>query len=139
MLRYNRNTTDEDYAVRRTKTMQYDGRRPGNGWWNCPFSPEWVERMKRAVRVCERLTAEQVEAALTRTEIHYVLPPGDFLSEEQDVRGLPLSWCREYEKRHEGRTECCEATYDYGSIPEMVVNDGEDDWPMVLHERVLTA
>ena len=59
--------------------------------------------MKRAVRVCERLTAEQVEAALTRTEIHYVLPPGDFLSEEQDVRGLPLSLCREYEKRHKGR------------------------------------
>lgn len=119
--------------------MQYDGRRPGNGWWNCPYSPEWVERMKRAVRVCEMLTAEQVEAALTRTEIHYVLPPGDFLSEEQDVRGLPLSLCREYEKRHKGRPECCKATYDYDSIPEMVVNDGEDDWPMVLHGRVLTA
>lgn len=119
--------------------MQYDGRRPGNGWWNCPYPPEWVERMKRAVRACEGLTTEQVEAALTRTELHYVVPPGDFLREEQDERGLPLSWCREYDKRCEGRPECFTATYDYESIPEMVVNDGEDDWPMVVHERVLTA
>lgn len=95
--------------------------------------------MKRAVRACEGLTAEQVEAALTRTELHYVVPPGDFLKEKQDVRGLPRSWCCEYEKRHEGWPECCMATYDYDSIPEMAVNDGEDDWPMVLHERVLTA
>jgi len=119
--------------------MKYDGRRPENGWWNCPFSREWVERMKRAAKVCERLTDEQVEAALTRTEIHYVLPPGDFLSEEQDVRGLPISWCREYDARHEGWPECCTAIYDYDSIPEMVVTNGNDDWPMVLHERVLTA
>ena len=119
--------------------MEYDGRRPGNGWWNCPFSPAWVERMKRAAKVCERLTAEQVEAALTRTEIHYVLPPGDFLSEEQDARGLPMSWCREYDARHEGWPECCTEIYDYDSIPEMVATNGNDDWPMVLHELVLTA
>ena len=119
--------------------MEYDGRRPGNGWWNCPFSPEWVERMKRAAKVCERLTAEQVEAALTHTEFRFELPPGDFLSEEQDERGLPLSWCREYEARHEGWPDCCEATYDYDSIPETVVTNGEDDWPLMLHERVLTA
>lgn len=119
--------------------MKYDGRKPRNGWWNCPFSPEWVERMKRAVKAYERLTAEQVEAALTHTEIPYVLPPGDFLSEEQDERGLPLSWCREYEERHRGWPTCCTAIYDYDSIPEMVATNGKDDWPMVLHERVLTA
>ena len=119
--------------------MKYDGRKPGNGWWNCPYPPEWVERMKRAAKVCERLTAKQVEAALTRTDIHYVLPSGDFLSEEQDARGLPMSWCREYEARHEGWPECCTAIYDYDSIPEMVVTNGEDDWPLMLHERVLTA
>ena len=109
--------------------MKYDGRNPGNGWWNCPFPPEWVERMKRAVKVCERLTDEQVEAE----------PPLKFLGEEQDARGIPLSWCREYEAMHEGWPECCTAIYDYESIPEMVATNGEDDWAMVVHERVLTA
>jgi len=109
--------------------MKYDGRRPGNGWWNCPLPPEWVERMKRAVKACERLNAEQVKAE----------PSLKFLNEEQDERGLPLSWCREYEARHEGWPECCTAIYDYDRIPEMVVSNGNDDWPMVVHERVLTA
>ena len=109
--------------------MKYDGRKPGNGWWNCPFSPAWVERMKRAVKACERLTDKQVKAE----------PSLKFLDEEQDERGIPLSWCREYEARHEGWPECCTAIYDYDSIPETVVSNGEDDWPMVVHERVLTA
>ena len=109
--------------------MKYDGRKPGNGWWNCPFSPEWVERMKRAAKACERLTEEQVEAETSLK----------FLDEEQDERWIPLSWCREYEARHEGWPECCVATYDYDSIPEMVATNGEDDWPLMLHERVLTA
>lgn len=110
--------------------MKYDGRRPGNGWWNCPFSPEWVERMKRAVKACERLTAEQVEDQK---------PSLKFLDEEQDERGLPLSWCREYEARHEGWPECCTAIYDYDSIPEMVVSNGNDDWPLIVREKILTA
>ncbi len=109
--------------------MKYDGRKPGNGWWNCPFSPEWVERMKRAAKACERLTEEQVEAE----------PSLKFLDEEQDERGIPLSWCREYEARHEGWPECCTAIYDYDSIPEMVATNGNDDWPLMVHERVLTA
>ena len=109
--------------------MKYDGRKPGNGWWNCPFPPEWVERMKRAAKACERLTAEQVEAE----------PSLKFLDEEQDERGIPLSGCREYEARHEGWTECCTAIYDYDSIPETVVSNGNDDWPLMVHERVLTA
>lgn len=119
--------------------MEYNRWRPENGWWNCPFSPEWVERKKRAVKACERLTAKQVEAALIAAELHYVVPPGDFLSEEQDVRGLPLSWRSEYEARHEGWLDCCTAIYDYDTIPETVVTNGEDDWPLVLHARVLTA
>ena len=110
--------------------MKYDGRRPGNGWWNCPFSPEWVERMKRAVKACKRLNAEQVKAQE---------PSLKFLDEEQDERGIPLSWYREYETRHEGWPECCTATYDYDNIPETVATNGNDDWPMVVHERVLTA
>ena len=109
--------------------MKYDGRRPGDGWWNCPFPPEWVERMKRAAKACERLTAEQVKAE----------PSLKFLDEEQDERGIPLSWCREYEARHKGWAECCTAIYDYDSIPETVVSNGNDDWPLMVHERVLTA
>ena len=109
--------------------MKYDGRKPGNGWWNCPFPPAWVERMKRTVKACERLTTEQVEAESLLK----------FLDEEQDERGIPLSWCREYEARHEGWPECCVATYDYDSIPETVVSNGNDDWPLMVHERVLTA
>ena len=95
--------------------------------------------MKRAAEVCKRLTAEHVEAVLTRTEVHFELPSGDFLSEEQDERGLPLSWCREYEARHEGWPDCCIATYDYDSIPEIVVTNGEDDWPLRQREKILTS
>lgn len=119
--------------------MKYDGRRPGNGWWNCPFSPEWVGRMKRAVKVCERLTAKQVEAAMARMDFHYELPPGNFLSEEQDERGLTKSWCREYEARHEGWSEFCTAIYDYDSIPEIAVTNGKDDWPLMVQVKMLTA
>lgn len=119
--------------------MVYDGHRPGRGWWNCPFPPEWVECMKRAAKVCEPLTADHVEAALIRLNLRYVVPPGDFLSEDQDERGLPLSWCLDYEARHKGWPECCEATYDYDSIPEIVVTNGEDDWPMRLRNKILTA
>ena len=110
-----------------------------DGEWHCPFPPEWVERMKRAVKACERLNAKRVEATLSNLNLHYRLPPGDFLSEPQDERGLPMSWCREYEARRKGWAECCTAIYDYVSIPEVVVTNGEDDWPMVIHERVLTA
>ena len=118
--------------------MVYDGRKPGNGWWNCPFSPAWVERMKRAAKVCEPLTAEQVEAAFARTEVYFELPPGDFLSEEQDGRGLPMSWCEKEEERHGHWLPFCEI-YDYSMIPDVVVTNGEDDWPLRLHARVLTA
>lgn len=31
------------------------------------------------------------------------------------------------------------AVYDYDSIPEVVITDGEEDWPLRLHGRVLTA
>jgi hypothetical protein len=119
--------------------MKHDGRRPGNGWWNCPYPPEWVERMKRAVKVCERLTNKQVEAALRNINLHYKLPPGNFLSEEQDERGIPVSWCREYEATHEEWSECCTAIYDYDSIPETVVTNGKDDWPLVTQDKILTA
>ena len=95
--------------------------------------------MKRAVKVCERLTNKQVEAALRNINLHYKLPPGNFLSEEQDERGIPVSWCREYEATHEEWSECCTAIYDYDSIPETVVTNGKDDWPLVTQDKILTA
>lgn len=112
--------------------MEYDGRKPGNGWWNCPFSPEWVERMKRTVKVCERLFPQDEGADLDE-------PSLKFLAEEQDERGLPISWCREYDARHEGWPVCCTAIYDYDSIPETVVTNGENDWPIIVREKILTA
>lgn len=123
--------------------MIYDSRHRsyGDGVWHCPFPPEWVERMKRAAKRCRFISAEQVDGALKRIENGecYVLPPGDFLSEEQDARGLPLSYCMEEERRYSGHPTCCTAIYDYDSIPDVVITDGENDWPLVLHERVLTA
>lgn len=118
--------------------MEYDGRRPGNGWWNCPYPPEWVERMKRAAKACKQLTDEQVEAAFTRTELYYVVPAGDFLSEEQDERGLPLSWCEKEEDRYDHWRPFCDI-FDYSMIPDVVVTNGEDDWPLRLRSKILTA
>lgn len=85
--------------------------------------------MKRAVKACERLNAEQVKAELSLK----------FLDEEQDERGLPISWCREYDARHEGWPVCCTAIYDYDSIPETVVTNGENDWPIIVREKIITA
>jgi hypothetical protein len=51
-----------------------------------------------------------------------------FLDEPQDARGLPLSWCLEYEERHKNWPRCCVATYDYSSIPDVAVTNGNDDW-----------
>ena len=117
--------------------MVYDSGTPGNGVWHCPFPPSWVERMKRAAKHCETLTEAQIEATLNCNV--YVVPSGDFLSEEQDTRGLPLSWCIEEERRYSRHPTCCTAIYDYDSIPELVVTDGNDDWPLTSRARVLTA
>lgn len=115
-----------------------DGR---DGEWHCPFPKEWVERMKHAAKVCESLTAEQVAAALCRIDngYYYEVPPGDFLSEPQDSRGMPLSWCREEQRRLSRYPIGCTATYDYDSIPEMVITDGYDDWPMKRRGQIITA
>lgn len=91
--------------------------------------------MARAVKYCGMLTAEQVEAAYRRIDsgAYYVVQPGDFLEEPQDARGLPLSYGN-------GRDvpTCC-ATYGYDSIPDVVVTNGHDDWPLAITAMVLTA
>lgn len=120
--------------------MTYDKKASwGDNQWHCPFPPEWVERMKRAVKVCKDLPDVYVEAAMNRDSARYRVPPGDFLSEPQDARGLPLSWCQEYEQRHRHWPNCCVAIYDYDTVPDMVVTDGEEDWAYNTHGKVLQA
>lgn len=105
----------------------------GDGQWHCPFPREWVERMKLAAKRCEKMSAEYIEAAIRGEVMSYTLPPGDFLSEEQDARGLPLSYGDGF-----GRNVSCDI-YDYTSIPDVVISNGHDDWPLRMWESVLTA
>ena len=120
--------------------MVYDNKPShAGGQWHCPFPKEWVERMKRAAKCCEKLSAEYIEAAIDREVYNYRLPPGDFLEEEQDARGLPLSWCKDYDERHKDWPNCCIAIYDYSTMPDIVVTNGYDDWEYKVKRRVLTA
>ena len=116
--------------------MIYDQKRNYcDGEWHCPFSPEWLAMMRRAAYVCERMKADEIEALL-RGE---TLPPlykemqENFLSYPQDSRGLPSWYCERYLERE------CTATYDYESIPEVVVTNGIYDWPLEYRCGVLTA
>ena len=97
-----------------------------DGEWHCPFSRRWVEKMKSVVKMCEK------------GRIVRKYPRGfhlDCLSEPQDSRGLPLSFCMEEEKRYEKHPKSCTATYDYDSIPDVVVTNGLDDWPLTLRTK----
>lgn len=115
-----------------------------DGWhdcqWHCPFPKEWVEMMRRAATVCKTLTPEQIEEAERNIEMGkslFDIPPGEYLSEPQDSRGMPLSWCEEEERRFEKHPISCCATYDYRSIPEVVVTNGEDDWPLKIWKKYI--
>lgn len=112
-----------------------------DGVWRCPFTKEWVERMRMAVKHCEPLNARQVAAAYDRigSGYYYKVLPGDFLDEPQDARGLPLSYCCEEEWRYRNHPTCCTAIYDYDSVPDMVISNDHDDWPLRMWEPVLTA
>ena len=112
----------------------------GGQWW-CPFPREWVEQMKRSAKCCEQLTCKEIDAAVYRLEdgMSYKLPPGDFLEEEQDARGLPLSWCAEEDRRfREYPVSCCEI-YDYNTVPDVVITNGVEDWPLRIWDPVLRA
>lgn len=106
--------------------------------WHCPFTKTWVERMAKAAKHCEMLSAEYIEAAVNNA-LEYVVPPGDFLDEEQDARGLPMSYCIKEQERHRRFPTCCVSIYDYDSIPEMVITNGYDDWPIDKRGKVLNA
>ena len=104
------------------------------GRWHCPFSREWLDKMRRAAKACKNVTAERVEQAFNRESYaEYVLPPSDFLSEPQDARGLPV-WMSD---NHDVRTRC--DVYDYTSIPDVVVSNGYNDWTLEQWEVVLRA
>ena len=60
---------------------------------------------------------------------NYMRPHLDFLSEPQDARGLPLSLNND-EEYYQG---CC-VTYDYASIPDVVISNGYNDWPLKIWE-----
>ena len=118
--------------------MVYDNKPSyGDGQWHCPFPKEWVERKKRAAKCCEQLSAEYIEAAIDREVYSYKVPPGNFLEEEQDARGLPMSWCKDYDERHKDWPICCTAIYDYSTIPEVVVTNGADDWPYLSQTKTI--
>ena len=95
--------------------------------------------MKQAAKHCESLSPEYIERTLANAVYHYRIPPGDFLSEPQDPRGLPLSWCEREKRNYRHRPDCCTAIYDYSSIPDIVVTNGHKDWPYDSHNKVLTA
>ena len=88
-------------------------------------------------RFVNNLTEADIEAFLKGT--NYRLPRYDVLGEPQDARGLPESWCKKEAERFSRRIGSCIDTYDYFSIPEMVITDGYDDWPMKSRGRVLQA
>ena len=95
--------------------------------------------MKQAAKACQGLTAEYIEIVMNSDVYHYRVPPGDFLDETQDARGLPMSYCLEEERRYRNHPTCCTSIYDYDSIPDVVISNRHDDWPLRLWEPVLTA
>jgi hypothetical protein len=118
--------------------MIYD-RTPNNGrdgQWHCPFSPEWVERMRRAAKYCETLSAEYIARRISNEEYIYQVPDGDFLSQPQDSRGLPV-WYNDDIIISRLPISC--DVYDYSTIPDVVVTNGREDWPLCLRGSMLMA
>ena len=128
--------TGADVYDWRNTVMIYSKGTPGNGVWHCPFSPEWVERMRQAAKHCEKLSAEYIERCINNEEYIYQVPPGDFLSEPQDSRWVPV-WYNEDIIVSRLPVSC--DIYNYESIPDVVVTDGYNDWPLCLRGSVLMA
>ena len=120
----------------RNTVMIYSKGTPGNGVWHCPFSPEWVERMRRAAKHCETLSAEYIERCINNEEYIYQVPPGNFLSHPQDRRGLPVCYNEDIIISRL-RIRC--DVYDYSTIPDVVATNGQEDWPLCVRGSVLMA
>ena len=113
--------------------MIYSKGTPGNGVWHCPFSPEWVEKMRRAAKHCEPLSAEYIARCISNEEYIYQVPDGDFLSKPQDSRGMPIGY------GNGSRLPISCDIYDYSTIPDIVVTNGREDWPLCVRRSVLMA
>jgi hypothetical protein len=118
--------------------MVFGGYASHDGVWHCPFSPAWVEKMKQAAKHCDQLTDDFVEKMLSMEVLAYELPKMDFLDEEQDARGLPLSYCKKEEERY-GHWRSFFSIYDYSTVPDVVVTNGDDDWPLQHRGGVMMA
>lgn len=101
--------------------------------WHCPFSQEWVERMKKAAKDCEQLSESYISNFYERKEYSYIVQPGDWLSYDQAANGLPVWMVNQ--KNH--RVSC--EIYDYASVPDVVISNGHDDWPLRMWEPVMMA
>ena len=107
--------------------MRYDrGPSRGDGVWHCPFDEEWIADMKKLVNKSKRKRIKRKDTGRTQLEC---------LSEPQDSRGLPLSYCVEEEKRFNQHPIPRPAIYDYSTIPEIVATNGLYDWPVRFWER----
>ena len=117
----------------RDVVMIYDGspHSKSDGQWHCPFSLEWVERMRRAAKHCERLSAEYIARRISNDEYIYHVPDGDFIIGPQGRRVIPLHYISRLPVK-------CDV-YDYSTIPDVVVTNGRDDWPLCTRGLVLMA
>ena len=118
----------------RNTVMIYSKGTPGNGVWHCPFPPEWVERMRRAAKHCEKLSADYIDRIINGDRYFYHIEPGEYLEHPQDFRGLPVGYCENISRL----PVSCDI-YNYESIPDVVVTDGYNDWPLCLRGSVLMA
>ena len=91
--------------------------------------------MSRAAKICEGLSAVYIESCNDREEdfVSYRVPAGDFLSVPQEANGLP-PWMQ-----NDGSARVCCDIYDYDGVPDVVISNGHDDWPLVRWESVLRA
>ena len=113
--------------------MIYDGspHNGSDGQWHCPFPLEWVERMRRAVKHCEKLSAEYISRCISNDEYIYQVPDGDFIGGPQGRRVIPLHYISRLPIK-------CDV-YDYSTIPDIVVTNGREDWPLCTRGSVLMA
>lgn len=89
--------------------------------------------MRRAVKHCETLSAEYIKRCISNEEYIYQVPDGDFLSKPQNARGMPIGY-----GGRGGVYVTCDI-YDYDTIPDVVVTNGREDWPLCLRGSMLMA
>ena len=101
------------------RVMIYDKRRQSplhpDGAWHCPFTPEWVAKMRHAVAVCRNMVKDEQQDSGYEE---------NFLSQPQDSRGLPVDY--DDNLNSDVRLD----TWDYRTIPEVVITNGKEDWPL---------